>query len=137
VAGVVGVDADVSENKQKDLSLCAALPSDIRQFNNGTLLASILVKNLTRSQELVVWLQMTGFLQVCRITRWNRYKHGKNRTVVEQRTTTTTTTLSNNKALLSLTTNTLQRMPKNPTTKAPTKAVSTVGQLDRTRYREA
>jgi hypothetical protein len=28
-AGVVGVGTDVSENKQKDLSLGAALPSDI------------------------------------------------------------------------------------------------------------
>jgi hypothetical protein len=46
---------------------------------------------------------------------------------VQQRTTATTTTLSNNNALSSLTTNTLQMMPKNPTTKAPTKAVSTVG----------
>jgi hypothetical protein len=46
---------------------------------------------------------------------------------VQQQTTATTTTLSNNNGLLSLTTNTLQRMPKNPTTKAPTKAVSTVG----------
>jgi hypothetical protein len=72
---------------------------------------------------------MTGFLQVCsRTTQWNRYKHEKNRTVVQQRTTTTTTTtLSNNNSLSSLTTNTLQRMPKNPNTKAPTKAVSTVG----------
>jgi hypothetical protein len=80
------------------------------------------VKNLKSSQVLVVWKQMTGFLQVCRITRWNRYKHGKNRTVVQQRTTTTTT-LSNNNALWSLTMNMLQRMPKNPNTKA----VSTVG----------
>jgi hypothetical protein len=45
---------------------------------------------------------------------------------VQQRTTATTT-LSNNNAFLSLTTNKLQRMPKNQTTKATTKAVSTVG----------
>jgi hypothetical protein len=35
-AVVVGLGTDVSENKQKDLSLGAALPSDIRQFNKGT-----------------------------------------------------------------------------------------------------
>jgi hypothetical protein len=85
------------------------------------------VKNLAHSQALVYGSKGTGFLQVCRITRWNRYKHGKSRTVVQQWATATTTTLSNNNALLSLTTNTFQRMPKNPTTKAPTKAVSTVG----------
>jgi hypothetical protein len=54
-AGVVGVGTDVSKNKQKDLSLGAALPSDIRHFDIGTLLGSILVKNLARSQALVVW----------------------------------------------------------------------------------
>jgi hypothetical protein len=54
-AGVVGVDADVSKNKQNYLSLGAALPSDFCQFNNGTLLGSILVKNLVCSQVLVVW----------------------------------------------------------------------------------
>jgi hypothetical protein len=47
---------------------------------------------------------------------------------VQQRTTATTTTLiSNNNAFSSLTANSFQRMPKNQTTKAPTKAVSTVG----------
>jgi hypothetical protein len=55
VAGIVGVGTDVSENKQKYLSLGAALPSDICQFDIGTLLGSILVKNLARSQALVVW----------------------------------------------------------------------------------
>jgi hypothetical protein len=55
-AGVVGVGADASENKQKDLSLGAALLSDICQFSNEmTLLGSNLVKNLARSQVLVVW----------------------------------------------------------------------------------
>jgi hypothetical protein len=55
VAGVVGVDTNASKNKQEDLFLGAALPSDIRQFNNWTLLGSILVKNLARSQVLVGW----------------------------------------------------------------------------------
>jgi hypothetical protein len=126
-AGGVGVGTEVSENKQKDLSLSAALPSDIREFDIGTLLGSILVKNLARPKRWLYGSKQTGFLQVCRITQWNRYKHGKNRTVVQQRTTTTTTTLSNNNALSSLTTNTFQRMPKNQISKAPTKAVSTVG----------
>jgi hypothetical protein len=54
-AVVVGLGTDVSENKQKDLSLGAALPSDIRQINKGPRLGSILVKNLARSQALVVW----------------------------------------------------------------------------------
>jgi hypothetical protein len=54
-AVVVGLGTDVSENKQKDLSLGAALPSDIRQINKGPRLGSILLKNLARSQALVVW----------------------------------------------------------------------------------
>jgi hypothetical protein len=55
-AVVVGLGTDVSEKKQKDLSLLgAALPSDIRQINKGPRLGSILVKNLARSQALVVW----------------------------------------------------------------------------------
>jgi hypothetical protein len=54
-AVVVGLGTDVSKHKQKDLSLGAALPSDIRQINKGPRLGSILVKNLARSQALVVW----------------------------------------------------------------------------------
>jgi hypothetical protein len=54
-AVVVGLGTDVSEKKQKDLSLLgAALPSDIRQINKRPRLGSILVKNLARSQALVV-----------------------------------------------------------------------------------
>jgi hypothetical protein len=54
-AVVVGLGTDVSEKKKKDLSLGAALPSDIRQINKGPRLGSILLKNLARSQALVVW----------------------------------------------------------------------------------
>jgi hypothetical protein len=54
-AVVVGLGTDVSGNKQKDMSLGAALPSDIRQINKGPQLGSILVKNLAISQALVVW----------------------------------------------------------------------------------